>query len=763
MNDYAQFLAGKRALHQSSGLEVDPESVNPMLFPFQRDLTLWALRKGRAALFCDTGLGKTFMQLEWARLLGVPALIIAPLSVARQTVREAAKLGINAAYCRSHADVRTAITVTNYEMADCFDAAAFGAVVLDESSILKGLDGKTRQRLTDQFSRTPYRLCCTATPAPNDITEMANHAAFLGIMSRVEMLAMFFVHDDEGWRLKGHAVEPFFRWLASWAMSVKRPSDLGYSDVGYNLPRLTVTPQWIEADYRPKGMLFATTLRGITDRMQVRRSTLTDRIAATARLINETAGQWIAWCGLNDESDALKRAIPDAVVVEGADSPESKAAALEAFQDGEHRVLITKPKIAGFGMNLQNCHQMVFVGLSDSWEGYYQSIRRCYRFGQSEPVDVHIVLSQQEEPIYANVMRKEAESTTMTERLISQVQEFEAAELGHQPDTWNYTTHEASGEHWRALLGDSVERLAEIADESVGLSVFSPPFMSLYTYSPTERDLGNSADAATFFEHFGYIIRHLLRVTKPGRLAAVHTADVPAMLSRDGYIGLKDFPGQVIAGFEANGWVYHGRVTIDKNPQVQALRTKSKALMFGQTEKDASWSRPGLADYLLLFRKPGDGVPVIPDMTRQEWILWARPVWYAADYRPGTWNPDGGTRKSGDAAGTDGINEIDTLNFARARNDDDERHIAPLQLGTIERCVRLWSNKGDLVLSPFMGIGSEGHVTVTHGRRFVGVELKPEYFRQAVKNLTAAERAAKGGDLFAWGNVDVQHAAHPEA
>lgn len=723
---YTDLLNRKRALHSSAGIHRQPEDVNAALFSFQRDLVLWALRKGRAALFCDTGLGKTFMQLEWARLTGESALIVAPLSVARQTVQEAAKLGIDVEYVRQQ-PLAPGLYVTNYEMLDHFDAAFWGAVVLDESSILKGLDSSTRVKLTEMFSETPYRLCCTATPAPNDISEIANHCEFLGVQSRVEMLAQFFVHDDEGWRLKGHAKEPFFRWLASWAMSVKRPSDLGYDDAGYNLPGLTVTPHWVEAPYTPEGMLFATSLKGVTDRVGVRKATTMQRVERAAAIMGE--GQWIAWCGLNDEAHQLQKLLPDAVVLEGSQSPEEKARIIEGFQDGTRRILITKASIAGFGLNFQQCHQMVFVGLSDSWEAYYQAIRRCYRFGQTEEVQVHIVLSEQEEEVYHNVMRKESEATDMTERLIANVRNYEQGELGHTTDEWQYSETVTEGEGWRAMMGDSTERLAEVADNSVGLSVFSPPFISLYTYSPTERDLGNSKDEGLFFEHFGHIIRHLLRATMPGRNCCVHVAQVPAMLVRDGYIGLKDFRGQTINAFVDAGWVFHGEVCIDKDPQAQAIRTHSKALLFTQMRKDSSWSRPALADYILIFRKPGENPEAVkPELSNDEWIEWARPIWY-------------------------GIKESDTLNYRDARSDDDERHIAPLQLGTIERCVKLWSNKGDLVLSPFMGIGSEGYVSITNGRRFVGCELKPEYYRQAIKNLRQAEQDALGGTLFAWAGV----------
>lgn len=724
MTDYEQFIESKRLYVKSHGPEVAPDAIHPLLFPFQRDLTRWAIRKGRTAIFADTGLGKTFMQLEWSRLIGHRTLIIAPLSVARQTVREARKLGLSVHYTRSGDDLHPGINITNYEMLGNFDADAFDAAVLDESSILKSLDGKTRQRLTEMFAETPYRLCCTATPAPNDIAEIANHAEFLGIMSRADMLATFFVHDDEGWRLKGHAHEPFFKWLASWSMSVRKPSDLGYSNEGYILPPLNISPLWIATDYTPEDQLFYTGLDGLKGRLDVRKSTIAAKVAATVELINGSDEQWIVWCGLNEEADALAKAISDSRNVQGSDSAESKATDIEAFQDGAYRVLITKAKVAGFGMNFQNAHNMAFVGLSDSWEAYYQCIRREYRFGQQNPVNVHIVLAEQEEPIYANVMRKEKEAVSMAAQLIDNVQNYERDEILAAHAEWQYTKDVQHGKDWTLYLGDSAERLSEIADNSIGLSVFSPPFMSLYTYSPTERDLGNSRTPEEFFQHFSYIIDNLLRVTMPGRICAVHVADVPAMLVRDGYIGLKDFPGDTIRAFESRGWIWHGRVTIDKNPQAQAIRTHSKALLFVQVHKDSSWSRPAVADQILVFKKPGDNaIPIKPDITNDEWITWAHPIWY-------------------------NISETDTLQYTTARSEEDERHICPLQLGTIERCVRLWSNPDETVLSPFAGIGSEGYTALKFGRKFIGCELKPEYWQQAVKNLRRANDESLSLTLF---------------
>lgn len=724
MSDYETFLKTKQIYLASSGITVSPDDVHPKLFPFQRDLTCWAVRKGRAALFADTGLGKTFMQLEWARLIGQPTLIVAPLSVARQTAREADKIGLAVPYVREQEKITTQISITNYEMVEYFDPSWFGAVVLDESSILKSFDGKTKTALVEMFQDTPYRLCCTATPAPNDISEIANHAEFLGIMSRADMLATFFVHDDEGWRLKKHARQPFYRWLASWGMSIRKPSDLGYDDGGYNLPELFVEPVWVKTDFVPEGQLLFTGLKGIGDRSRVRQGTLEARCAAAAEFVNTTPGQWIVWTGLNEESSLMCKLVPDAEEVTGADSIDKKVETLERFQDGGLRVLVTKPKIAGHGLNMQNCHQMAFVGLSDSWEAYYQCIRRCYRFGQKLPVSAYVVLADAEQEIYQNVQRKEEEAKRMADNLIQNVREFERQEIGARPAEFVYKTDMAQGENWKLMLGDSSERLAEIADNSVGLSIYSPPFLSLYTYSATERDLGNSCTPDEFYKHYNYIIAHLLRVTKPGRNTCCHVAQVPAMLARDGYIGMKDFRGQTIQAYEAAGWVYHGEVCIDKDPQAQAIRTHSKGLLFTQLRKDSSWLRPAMADYILVFRKPGDNAePIKPDITNEEWIEWARPIWF-------------------------GIKESDTLQYTSARDGDDERHVAPLQLGTIERCVRLWSNRGDTVLSPFAGIGSEGYVSLKNGRKFIGCELKPSYWHVAVKNLETVVNAAQ--DLFAY-------------
>lgn len=725
--EYAEFLQSKSLVAPTSGIVV--EYLGAELFDFQRDIAKWALRKGRAGIFAGTGMGKTVMQLEWARHAADRVLILAPLAVANQTVAEGAKFGIEVTYAQSGKDSPAhGLTVTNYERMEAFDASNYGAVVLDESSILKSFTGKTRTALINKFQCVPMRLCCTATPAPNDIAEIANHAEFLGVMTRVEMLAAFFVHDDEGWRLKKHATDPFYKWLASWAMTIQKPSDLGYPDDGFILPPLRVNPEFVEAQFVPQGDSLFPMIKGIKGRLTVRHGSKEARIAQAVKLIeSEPNKQWIVWCGLNDESQEITEALLGNGVAEvkGADSQEWKVEALTGFAEGKFRILVTKPRIAGFGMNFQNCCRVVFVGLGDSWEQYYQAIRRCWRFGQLQAVNVHIILSEHESVVYNNVMRKESEAETMSKELIKHVAEFEKAEVTGGMQKFDYSTGKSSGDGWELYRGDSAEALKDLPDASVGLAIYSPPFAKLYTYSNTERDLGNSRTDTEFFEHYRFITKELLRVVQPGRNVCVHVAQIPTMKQTEGVIGLHDFRGDIIRQMVDVGFVFHGEVTIDKDPQAQAIRTHSKALLFVQLRKDSSWLRPALADYILIFRTPGENEKAIqPDLTNNEWIEWARPVWY-------------------------NISETDTLNVAEGRDNRDERHICPLQLGTIERCIRLWSNKGETVLSPFAGIGSEGYQAILQGRKFIGIELKESYYQCAIKNLKDAERKSTAGTLFA--------------
>lgn len=428
---YDQFIASKRIADTPTGIaEIPP--LNPMLFDFQRDIVSWALRRGRAAIFADCGMGKTGMQLEWAKHVPGRKIVVAPLAVASQTVREAGKFGINGAKYLREDDGNTPIVVTNYEMLDRFDPARFGGIVLDESSILKSYTGKFRNQLVDDWGALPFRLCATATPAPNDFMELGNHSEFLGAMSRVDMLSSFFVHDGgetQKWRLKGHAESEFWKWVCSWAVMIRKPSDLEYCDGDFKLPPLHI--HQIEVDHDPcaGGMLFAMEARTMDERRAARRDSLDCRVAEVARMVNASADPWLVWCDLNSESDALCKAIPDAVEVRGSDTIEDKEARLRGFADGSIRVLVSKPSICGWGMNFQHCAHMAFTGLSDSYEQFYQAVRRCWRFGQNREVNCYVVTAKTEGAVVANIQRKESDSEEMARQMVAHMREINSAEI----------------------------------------------------------------------------------------------------------------------------------------------------------------------------------------------------------------------------------------------------------------------------------------------------------------------------------------------
>lgn len=431
---YEQFIESKRIVVRPSGFSIERSAIHPSLFDHQNDITRWALRRGKAAIFADTGLGKTRMQLEWARHVQAheqgDVLILAPLAVAQQTVHEGAELGITVNYCRHQADVQPGLTITNYEMLHEFDTDHFCAVVLDESSRIKSYDSRTRDEVIEAFRYTPYRLACTATPAPNDYMELGNHSEFLGAMTRSEMLSMFFVHDGgrtSQWRLKGHAEGEFWRWVATWAVAVRKPSDLGYSDERYDLPDLNMHEHVVDSGITG-GMLFyeASTL---TEQREARRASMADRVAMAADLVNSNDEPWVVWCDLNDESAAVTAAIPGAVEVKGSDSIEHKHDAMVGFSEGRIRVLVSKPSICGFGMNWQHCNNTVFVGVSHSFEMTYQAIRRFWRFGQTKPVNVHLIYSEAEGAVARNLRRKEADAYAMQDAMIAHMREINAEGL----------------------------------------------------------------------------------------------------------------------------------------------------------------------------------------------------------------------------------------------------------------------------------------------------------------------------------------------
>jgi len=452
VSNYGAFLADKLAHRATEGLTVDraPFDSRYSLMPHQGDLAAWALRRGRAAIFADTGLGKTRMQLAWAHTVAMrtegPALILCPLAVAEQTVREGAAIGVPVTHCHDDSDVRDGLNVINYDRLHLIDPARFEGVVLDESSIIKHHTSKTLAALMDAFRETQFKLCATATPAPNDWMELGTHAQFLGLRSQAEMLAEYFVHDGgetQVWRLKGHARHEFWRWVASWGAMVRSPADLGHDASAYDLPPLRVH-EHIVGCAPINGQLFAGGVMTLTERRDARRNSMAERVAECAALVNATPGPWVVWCELNAEGDGLESAIPGAVQVAGADSAEDKERALKDFAEGRARVLISKPSICGWGLNWQHCAHIAFVGVSDSWEAYYQAVRRCWRFGQTQSVDVHLFVSEAEATVLANLKRKESDAKAMADALSAEtLAAVRDSVLGSRRESNEYTPGKA--------------------------------------------------------------------------------------------------------------------------------------------------------------------------------------------------------------------------------------------------------------------------------------------------------------------------------
>ena len=727
---YDAFIRSKAAADVPTGFA--PSKLGSHLFDFQAAIVDWACKRGRAAIFADTGLGKTAMQAEWARQVaahtGGRVLILAPLCVAQQTVEEESKFGTAIKYCRKESQADGDLIITNYEMVEHFDVQDYAGVVLDESSILKSHDSKTRARIIEMFGRTPYRLSCTATPSPNDHMELGNQAEFLGVMSAVEMLAMYFIHDGGDtaqWRLKGHGKQRFWEWMSTWSVCVRNPADLGFNGDRYILPGLKMHEHTIDVQESLPGQLFAGIAQTLTERRDAKRQSMQERVGIASDLVNSHTRPAIVWCHLNDESKALAAAIPDAVEVTGSMSADEKEAAIMAFTRGEKRVIVTKPSIAGFGMNWQHCADMVFAGLDDSFESFYQAVRRCYRFGQTEVVNVHLVSSSAEGAVKANLERKQAQANDMAESMVAHMRELTKQIIkGSTVEKSEYKRDVAKGEGWTVHLGDCVEVASEFADNSIDYSVFSPPFASLYTYSNSDRDMGNCKTYSEFYEHFRFLVDQLFRVIKPGRLLSFHCMNLQTSKFRDGVIGLHDFRGELIKMFCDAGWIFHSEVCIWKDPVTAMQRTKALGLLHKTIRKDSSMSRQGIPDYLVTMRKPGENVEHISHTHEsfpvEKWQRYASPVWMD-------------------------VNPTRTLQYRNARDTDDERHIAPLQLDVIERAMELWSNPGDLVFSPFTGIGSEGYVSIEMGRRFVGSELKRSYWELAKRNLSEARQTQADG------------------
>ena len=726
--NYEEFIRTKKRAEVATGH--NPGDLNEYMFDFQHAIVAWAVRRGRAAIFADTGLGKTLMQLAWAdevasHTKGI-VLVLAPLAVSEQTIEQGRTFGIEVHRVQNGcAPSHPGVWITNYERMDAAFECELSGIVLDESSILKAHDGKTRGKIIALSQGVPYRLSCTATPSPNDFEELGNQCEFLGVMSRTEMLATYFVNDtgDTGtWRLKGWGASKFWEWMASWSVVLRNPADLGFDGSKYNLPEPVYHEHVVETEQT--GDLFAKPAQTMTERRKAQRDSIEARCHALAAVVNAEPNEpWLIWTHLNDEADLIESILTDCINVQGSDSPEVKTKHMMAFTHGDLRILASKPKICGYGMNWQHCARMAFVGLDDSFEKFYQAVRRCHRFGQTRPVHVHIFTAENEGQILNNIKRKERQHHEMSAQMVEHMRDIMNQELkGTHNVKEEYREDVYHGDGFTVHLSDCVKLAQSMEDNSIDYSVFSPPFADLFVYSNMDHDMGNCKDDAEFVAQLRFLIGELFRVLKPGHNVSFHCMNLPTTKMRQGYIGLRDFRGDLIRAFQDAGFIYHAEVAIWKDPVVAMQRTKALGLLHKTIRENATMSRMGLPDYVVTMRKPGEIVERVThgdDLPVAMWQKYASPIW-------------------------DDINQGRTLNKLPARDENDEKHMCPLQLDVIERCIHLWTNPGDLVFSPFTGIGSEGYCAVRMGRRFVGSELKPQYWELACQNIADASKEQQG-------------------
>jgi superfamily II DNA or RNA helicase len=711
--DYQEFLDTKKKTFIESGFEINENELNENLFDFQKFAVKTALYKGRFALFFDCGLGKTLMQLSWANAVynqtKKKVLVLAPLAVVEQTKDEALKFGIPL----------DCFDITNYDqLKNIENINQYAGVVLDESSILKGRDGKLSSLIIESFKNTPYKLACTATPSPNDHMELGQHSEFLGAMGYLEMLAMYFVHDGgetSKWRLRKHAKDPFWKYVCTWSMACDKPDTLGFCHQGYDLPEIEFIEHIIPVENNTQS-LFGDVAVSATDLHQDLKRSFDLRIEKTKELVNNSNEQWLIWTLKNDEADVLSKEIKNSVNVQGSDSPEYKAKNLNGFAKNDFQNLITKTSIASFGMNYQNCSNMVFTSYDFKFEAFYQAVRRSYRFGQKNKVKVHILVPESQTNVRATILEKQQRHFEMIQEMAKYSSESDYTSAKSKVNIMN---REIKTEKYHLLNGDCVQESKKIADNSADLVVFSPPFAELYVYSDKEEDMGNVSDYNQFEQHFKFLIPELKRILKSGRICAIHCMDLPIQKGKEGYIGLRDFSGMLIEWFQEHGFIYHSRATIWKNPVTEMQRTKALGLLHKTIKKDSSMTRVGIPDYVLFFRNEGENETPIThqdtDPSRKDYLpvdLWqkyASPVWYDIDYSR-------------------------TLQYRSGRDGNDEKHICPLQLDTIERVIHLYSNEGETVFSPFGGIGSEGFQALKMGRNSISIELKESYFALNAKN-----------------------------
>ena len=826
---YREFLESKIDIAPMVGLDVQAGELAPALLQHQRSSVLWALRGGRRALFEAFGLGKTVMQLEWARIVaqktGGQVLIVAPLNVRREFFDDATHvLHQNPpVYVKTQAEAdaikgRAPVVITNYERVrdGDIDPRQFAGVTLDEAATLRSFGSKTYQVFLEKFKGVRYKLVNTATPAPNRYKELIHYAGFLEIMDTGQALTRWFKRDStkaNNLTLYPGREREFWLWCASWGLFLQKPSDLGYSDEGYSLPPLDVRYHRLQTDLaragcEPDGQmkLMRDAAFGLRDAAREKRESIDARVAEAKRIIDEAPADehFVIWHDLEAERHALTAALPECVDIYGTMDLEERESRVEAFAYGETRLFATKKSLSGSGCNFQRyCHRAIFLGIDYEFNDFIQAIHRIYRFLQRQPVVVDIIYMDSEDEVLRVLKQKWQQYNELTENMAEIIRAYGlgSAAMESMKRTIGAERVEVTGENYRAINNDCVEELKSWPDNSVDMILTSIPFGNHYEYSPSYNDFGHNPDDEAFFAQMEYLTPNLLRVLRPGRVAAIHVKDriLFGNATGLGMPSVEPFHADTIEHFRKHGFVFFGMVTI----VTDVVRENNQTYRLGWTEqcKDGSKMGVGCEEYLLLFRKlPSDtgkayaDVPVRKskaEYTRAQWQIDAHGFWRSSGDRLVTkaelqatpvskmqelyrrysrknvysYAEHVALAKQLDADGRlpatfmvcapgswtesvwDDINRMRTLNTSQ-RLKKRELHICPLQLDVVERAINRWSNPGDMILDPFGGLMTVPYMAVKMGRRGAGIELNSDYFRDGVGYLQEAEAVRDVPTLF---------------
>ena len=826
---YQEFLEHKIDVAPLVGLDVQADQISHALKPHQRDSVLWALRGGRRALFAAFGLGKTVMQLEWARIVaertGGQVLIVAPLNVRREFYDDATHILHQQppVYVKTQAEAeslgaRVPVVITNYERVrdGDIDPRRFAGVTLDEAATLRSFGSKTYQVFLDKFKGVRYKLVNTATPSPNRYKELIHYAGFLEIMDTGQALTRWFKRDStkaNNLTLYPGREREFWIWCASWGLFLQKPSDLGYSDEGYSLPPLEVRYHRLYTDLadagsEPNGQmkLMRDAAFGLRDAAREKRESIDARVAEAKRIIAEAPADehFVLWHDLEAERHALTAALPECVDIHGTMDLEERERRVEAFAYGETRLFATKKSLSGSGCNFQRfCHRAIFLGIDYEFNDFIQAIHRIYRFLQKEPVVIDIIYMDSEDEVLRALKQKWQQYNELTETMAGIIREYGLGTAARESlkRTIGVERVEVTGEHYHAINNDCVEELKTWPDNSVDMILTSIPFGNHYEYSPSYNDFGHNPDDDAFFQQMEYLTPNLLRVLRPGRVAAIHVKDriLFGNATGLGMPSVEPFHADTIAHFRKHGFVFFGMVTI----VTDVVRENNQTYRLGWTEqcKDGSKMGVGCEEYLLLFRKlPTDTSKAYADVpvkkskdayTRAQWQIDAHGFWRSSGDRLVTkaelqaapvsklqdlyrrysrqnvysYAEHVALAKQLDADGRlpatfmvcapgswtdsvwDDINRMRTLNTSQ-RLKKRELHICPLQLDVVERAIERWSNPGDLILDPFGGLMTVPYMAVKMDRRGAGIELNSDYFRDGLGYLQEAEDARDVPTLF---------------